>query len=307
MKMNRLQFVSLLALVLSLAVLPLRAQVSAGGNEAFGALRVDRDPVRMGMAGAGSSLTTQNQAFASFGNPAAAAFSSSKVEAGLSYASWSPHYAGAGNIASGVTGHVTENVALSVGFARQGYPGLDFETASAFKPSDMLLRVGAGIAFSESFALGVTAGYAKEALMSDYSLSAFSVTAMAQYRVAGLNVAAGVEHLGGKVGEGYPLPSSLKLAADYGLDFENLGLRIAFDGDYYFSGNYSVAAGLDLGIGGAGFLRGGYRFASAGAAIPSCLGLGGGARFAGFELDFAFLMVSESLSGSWMAGVSYRF
>ena len=307
MKMKSFYRIPILFLLLFPAFLPLRAQVSAGGNEAFGVLRVDRDPVRMGMAGAGESLTVQNQAFASFANPAAAAFASSKVDAALSYASWSPHYAGAGNIASGVTGHVKDNLSLSVGFARQGYPGLDFESASAFKPSDVMIRVGAGFAVSESFALGVTAGYAQEALMSDYTLSAFSVSAMAQYRMEDLNVAAGVAHLGSKVGEDYPIPSSLKLAADYGLDFENLGLRIAVDGDYYFSGNYSVAAGLDLGIAGAGFLRGGYRFASPGAAIPSCLGLGGGVHFAGFELDFAFLTASESLSGSWMAGVSYRF
>lgn len=295
------------ALLMLLGLLPLRAQVSASGNEALGALRVERDPVSFATAGAGSSQTTRNQAFSAFGNPAAAAFSPHKVEAALSYASWSPHYAGAGNIASGVTGHVKDNIALSVGFARQGYPGLDIEPSSSFRPSDVLIRAGAGIAFSESFSLGVTAGYAQEALLSDYSLSAFSLTAMAQYRVAGLNLAAGAVHLGGKIDGQYPLPSSLKLAADYGFDFESVGLRIAFDGDYYLSGNYSLAAGLDLGIGEVGFLRGGYRYASAGAAIPSCLGLGGGVRFAGFTLDFGFLTASESLSGSWMAGVGYCF
>ena len=293
-----------LALLLALGVLPLRAQV---GNEAIGALRVDRDPVRLAMAGAGSSLTETGQAWAAFYNPAAAVFSSSKVDAALSYASWSPRYAHASNIASGVSGHVKDNVVLSVGFARQGYPGLDIEPSSSFKPSDVLIRAGAGIAFSESFALGVTAGYAQEALLSDYSLSAFTLTAMAQYHAGGLNVAAGAVHLGGKVGEGYPLPTSLKLAADYGLDFEDVGFKLALDGDYYFSGNYSVAAGLDLGIAGVAFLRGGYRYASQGAAIPSCLGLGGGVRFAGFELDFALLTASESLSGTWMAGLSYRF
>ena len=307
MKMKTLRNIVFLTLLCCAAILPLRAQVSAGANEAIGALRVDRDPVRFAMAGAGSSLTGAGQAFSAFYNPAAAVFSSSRVDAALSYASWSPHYAGAGNIASGVSGRVKDNVVLSVGFARQGYPGLDIEPSSSFKPSDVLIRAGAGIAFSESFAVGVTAGYAQEALLSDYSLSAVSVTAMAQYRADALNVAAGAVHLGGKVGDGYPLPSSLKLAADYGIDLESVVLRFALDGDYYFSGNYSVAAGLDLGIGGVGFLRGGYRYASQGAAIPSCLGLGGGVRFSGFELNLGYLAASESLSGSWMAGLGYRF
>lgn len=293
-----------LVLLLTLSVLPLRSQVR---NEALGVLRVDRDPVRAALAGAGSSLTQTGQAFAAFYNPAAAAFSSSKVEAGLSYASWSPRYSHAANIAFGVSGHVKDNVVLSVGFARQGYPGLDIEPSSAFKPSDMMIRAGAGIAFSESFALGVTAGYAQESLLSDYSLSAFTVTAMAQYHAGGLNVAAGAVHLGGKVGEGYPLPSSLKLAADYGLDLESVRFRAALDGDYYFSGNYSAAAGLEAGIAGTAFLRAGYRYASKGAAVPGFLGLGGGVALAGFELDFTFLTASEALSGTWMAGLSYRF
>ena len=78
-----------LFLLLALSVMPLRSQVR---NEALGALRVDCDPVRLALAGAGSSVTETGQAFTAFYNPAAAAFSSSKVEAGFSYASWSPRY-----------------------------------------------------------------------------------------------------------------------------------------------------------------------------------------------------------------------
>ena len=53
MNMKRIHTFSILVLVLSLSGLTLSAQTSAEGNEAFGVLRVDRDPVRMGMAGAG--------------------------------------------------------------------------------------------------------------------------------------------------------------------------------------------------------------------------------------------------------------
>ena len=195
MKMKR----SILLILLTgfLTAVPAAAQVQAGANEALGSLRIDRDPVLLSMAGAGFAMTSPSQAYAAFGNPAAAAFSSKKLETGLSYASWSPRYAAAGNVSAGVTGHVKKNVALSLGFARQGYPGLDFEPASAFKPSDLLVRAGAGFAVSESFAIGFSAGYAKEAILSDYSLSAFSVSALAQYRTGGLNLAGGIVHLGG--------------------------------------------------------------------------------------------------------------
>lgn len=283
------------------------AQTTVGATEAMGSLRIARDPVLLSMAGAGSAMTASNQAWAAFGNPAAAAFSTKKLEAGFSYAGWAPHYASAQNLAAGLSGHVNEKFALTLGFARQGYPGLDFETASAFKPSDLLIRAGVGVAFTESLAVGLTAGYMKEALLSDYSLSAFSVSALAQYRVAGLSVVAGVEHLGGKVGDGYSLPSSVKLAAAYCLSFGESGLDVAMDGDYYFSGNYGVSLGLNGCIGGIGFLRAGYRFASPGAVIPSHLGLGAGVALAGFNLDFTYLTASESLGGTWMVGLGYRF
>lgn len=296
----------LLAGVLCRAAFPAAAQVQAGANEAMGSLRIDRDPVLQSMAGAGFAMTSSSQAYAAFGNPAAAAFSPKTLEAGVAYGSWSPRYAAASNLSAGVTGHV-KHVAFSLGFARQGYPGLDFEPASAFKPSDLLIRAGVGFTVSESFAIGFTAGYMKEALLSDYSISAISVSALAQYHVAGLNIAGGVVHLGGKVASDYPLPTSAKLAADYGFEFGSSDLHVALDGDYYFSGNYSVALGLNCGIGGIGFVRGGYRLASANAAIPSGLGLGAGFAWHGISLDVSFLTASETLGGSWMAGLGYRF
>ena len=283
-----------LAGFLCLPALPAAAQDAAGANEAMGSLRVDRDPVLLSMAGAGFAMTSSNQAYAAFGNPAAAAFSPKKLEAGVSYGSWAPKYAAGSQLSAGVTGHVKKSVALSLGFSRTGYPGLDFEPASAFKPSDLVIRAGVGFAVSES-------------LLSDYSLSAISVSALAQYRVAGLNLAGGIVHLGGKVASAYPLPSSAKLAADYGFEFGNSNLHVALDGDYYFSGNYSVALGLNAGIGGIGFVRGGYRLASANAAIPSGLGLGAGFAWHGISLDVSFVTASPTIGGSWMAGLGYRF
>lgn len=281
-------------------------ETGVGATEAMGSLCIPRDPVVVSMAGAGSAMTVSNQAWAAFGNPAAAAFSPRTVEGAVSYASWSPKYAAAKNIAAGVTGHIKQKVALSLGFAHQGYPGMDEEPSSVFKPSDLLIRAGAGIACSESFALGLTAGYIKEALLSDYSLSAFSVSAMGQYHAGALDLAAGITNLGGKVGT-YSLPMSVKLAAAYGLTFGESSVHAALDGDYYFSGNYAVAVGVNGCIGGIGFLRAGYRFASPNAAVPGYLGLGAGLALAGFTLDLSYLAASTPLGGTWMAGLGYRF
>ena len=305
--MKRSFLILILTAALCNAAFPAAAQVEVGANEAMGSLRIDRDPVLQSMAGAGFAMTSSSQAYAAFGNPAAAALSAKKLEAGLSYGAWSPRYAAGSNLSAGVTGHVKENVAISLGFSRIGYPGLDFEPSSVFKPSDLIIRAGVGFGLSESFAIGFTAGYAKEAILSDYSLSAFSVSALAQYHLEGLNVVGGLVHLGGKVASDYSLPSSVKLATDYEVTFGGGSLDIAVDGDYYFSGNYSVALGLDFGIGGIGFVRGGYRIASERAAIPSGLGLGAGFAWHGISLDVSFLTASETIGGSWSAGLGYRF
>ena len=89
-----------LAGFLCLPALPAAAQNAAGANEAMGSLRVDRDPVLLAMAGAGFAMTSSNQAYAAFGNPAAAAFSPQKLEVGVSYGSWAPKYAAGSQISA---------------------------------------------------------------------------------------------------------------------------------------------------------------------------------------------------------------
>ena len=309
--MKRILSISAILLLCCLSALSVRGQVSVGSTEVLGSLRMDRNPVLLSMAGAGSTVTEVNQAFAAFGNPAAAALAPTRVEAGVSYASWMPQYLSGKSLAAGVTAHPVESFALSLGASRLSYPSIELDGAS-FDPSDLQLGVGAGLAVSRELSLGVAVNYVKQALLEDYSLSGLSVSAMAQYCLGAGNVAVGLAHLGGKVGSedgsDFPLPTSVKLAGDYSFAFgEDFSLQCAVDGDYYFSGNYSVAAGLNLGLAGIGFLRGGYRFASKQAVLPSCLGLGAGVRFAGVTLDLAYLTASETLSGTWMVGIGYRF
>ena len=151
----------------------------------------------------------------------------------------------------------------------------------------------------------------KQDLMTGYSLSAVAARILLEYHTGSLNVTGGLVDLGGKVrsaqGSAYSLPTSLKLAADYTFAWEQVSLQGALDADYYFSGHYCVAAGVNLGLGGIGFLRGGYRYASPQAVLPSGLGLGGGVQFKGVTLDLAVMTASPTLSGTWMAGIGYRF
>ena len=294
---------------LSLSVASMHSLSAQGSVEAMGGLRIDRNPAGFALAGAGSSSTAFNMAYAAFSNPAASAFVPKRVEAAVSYASWAPSYLTSRNFAAGVTGRPVESLSLSVGFARQGYDPL--AEGASFAPSDLLLGAGAGFAFSSSWSAGLTVNYMKQSLLEDYSLTGLGVSVLVQYHASDFNVAAGIVDLGGKVqsesGSSYSLPTSLKLAADYTLTFGKHSLQLALDGDYFFSGNYAAALGLDLNLGGIGHFRSGYRFASPFAVLPSGLGLGAGLSLYGVTLDLGYMTASKTLSGTWMAGLGYRF
>jgi len=135
---------------------------------------------------------------------------------------------------------------------------------------------------------------------------------MAEYSGKSTHAALGVLRLGGKIvsdgGSEYSLPTSVRLAADQSFSFGgDTGITLAVDGDYFLSGNYSVAAGARLVIAGMAFLRAGYRYSSDNAVIPTHLALGGGVRLFGSTLDIAYIVSGTTLSGTLAAGLGVRF
>lgn len=287
-----------------MAVLPAIAQEAVPANEALGFIRYERNPARAGMAGAGAASGFAGGAFAAFGNPVSAIASPGAIEAGVSYARWTPQINPCNNIAAGASLRLGDGFAVSAGFANQKSGQLDLGGGNSFAPSDMLIAGGLAFSLGKFLSLGASVSYAKEQILSDYALSAVATDVMLQFRAAGLGLVAGVRSLGG--GD-ITLPTSATVAASYGLDLGIVGLALSADADYYFSGNWSAAAGADVQVMKMVHARAGYRLSSEYAVIPSHLALGIGLNLSLLSLDVAYLTASETLDGTLMAGLSLAF
>ena len=283
------------------------AQESVPANEAFDFLGFPRSADASGMAGAGSAMTSSPAVLSTFGNPAVLPVAVGKVDAGVIYS-----HTLSNNVGGGIALRLGKGFAISAAVVDQFHPVKDFGGSyGSFAPNDLIVAGGAGFSFAGHFSLGLSVKYVQQRLMADYSLSGVAFTAMAQYRLAGLNVAAGVANFGSGVksesGQESPLPSSARLAASYELALGPGTLGAALDADYYFAGKFGVSAGLQYGLWNMIYARAGYRYASQGAVYPSHLALGLGFRWNWLCLDVYYLTANAQLVNSLGAGLSIRF
>ena len=302
----KVRHIILAAMVLSLSW-TVKAQESIPANEAFDFLGFPRSVALSGMAGAGSAMTSSPAALSAFGNPAVLPVSVGKVDAGIIYS-----HTRSNNVGGGVAVRLGKGFAISAAVVDQLHPMTDFGGSyGSFAPNDLIVAGGAGISFAGHFSLGLSVKYVQQKLMADYSLSSVALTAMAQYRLAGLNVAAGVANFGAAVksesGQESPLPASARLAVSYELALGPGTLGAAVDGDYYFAGKFGVSAGIQYGIWNMIYARAGYRYASQGAVYPSHLAVGLGFSWKWLCLDVYYLTANAQIGNSLGAGLSIRF
>ena len=243
-------------------------------------------------------------------NPAAVPFTGSDIQ--LSYQLWSPGTAKAShiNVLSGVK--IGKSLGVSVHGAYQaGEPYSLFDASGkagdSFRPSDLLLGIGAGYAFTSFLSAGINLNFARQTLSPSSAYSAFAADVFLMYKYKGLKAAAGVANLGTPVKSGdysFPIPSSAKLGASYTLPF---GLGFAADFDYYFAGGVGVAAGAQYAWNDMIFARAGYHFESGKSPLPSYASVGLGAKFYGVHLDVSYFLASASLANTLTIGLGYSF
>ena len=302
----KVRHIILAAMVLSLSW-TVKAQESIPANEAFDFLGFPRSVALSGMAGAGSAMTSSPAALSAFGNPAVLPVAVGKVDAGVIYS-----HTRSNNVGGGVAVRLGKGFAISAAVVDQFHPVKDFGGSyGSFAPNDLIVAGGAGFSFAGHFSLGLSVKYVQQRLMADYSLSSVALTAMAQYRLAGLNVAAGVANFGAAVksesGQESPLPASARLAVSYELALGPGTLGAAVDGDYYFAGKFGVSAGIQYGLWNMIYARAGYRYASQGAVYPSHLAVGLGFSWKWLCLDVYYLTANAQIGNSLGAGLSIRF
>lgn len=299
-------YVALLgAFLLVLTTVTAKAQ-NQGNMEACTFLRLDRSPVTSAMAGAGFSMTSGNAAYGVFGNPAASAFMKNKVSAAVNYRSWGPGFLDQQHITAAFAIKPIDKLAIVAGYSKGIQPAMD--ESESFRASDNDFAIGASYAITDNISVGLNSHFASQNIVNGYQINAWAVDVIGQYHGDNFNVAGGIVSIGPKVvseqSGAYPLPSSAKIAGDYTVALDAFKFTFAADGDYYFSGHYSVSGGAEASYADMVFLRTGARYAAEGTALPSHIAVGGGFKYRFVKLDVCYIALNPIIGNSLMGGIT---
>ena len=299
------------ALVSLISIIPAAGE----GSPAMPFVLTGRNPVSLATGGA--LTTTGINPYASLEGIATSALDSAKFAAGVGYQIYSPSFQKSTSINAGVSFKVASNLLISASFISQNGEPYDILTpvgakVGTFTPKEMMISAGVGYVIGESISLGAGFHFANQNLTEDFSTSAICFDAQAAYKAEGLFVAIGVNSLGGSVksqsGRSYSLPASAVISGAYDLGMgESFAVKPCLKAEYYLTGGFGASLGAQFSYTDLAFVRAGYHFGSADAPLPSFASVGLGVKFAGVSLDLAYLLASETLGGSLLAGLSYSF
>jgi hypothetical protein len=190
-------------------------------------------------------------------------------------------------------------------------------TASGeFAPSDMHVELGLGWRFLPFLSVGAEVGYATSSIAKDYSYGAVTADVFLMTKFAGFKAAAGVSNLGtavtSKSGTKYSLPAAASVGLGYDLSFADVhSVGVTLDADYYFAYGFAGAIGAEYAYNDMAFVRAGYNMGGE-AVLPSFISLGAGAKFAGVEINLAYLLgfshpYSVPAKNTLSIGLGYSF
>lgn len=264
----------------------------------------------------GVALTDSGNAFSSFANAAVIPYSSSRMNAAVSYMRLHPGSDADNRINAGLTFRIGKNFGIGGGIAYGMDSPYEITDESGtvtgnYKPSDLLLNIGLGWKFLPFLSVGADIKYLRDAVAEGYSYNAVSTDIFLMSRFNGVSIAAGVSSLGNKVssssGEKYSLPSSFDIGFEYQLNLhEHHSLKLLADADYFFSRKFATSAGLSYTWNSMLTARCGYHYGGK-SVVPSYASAGIGVKFFGISLDAAYLFGSGILKNSLGISLGYEF
>lgn len=275
-------------------------------------LLIQSDPAAAGTAGA--SAQTCVSAFAIDNNAAAMSLSGSKLEAGAVYGTWQPSVANDNILGASAYWH-SGKLGAGIGFKSLKMPsyeivsnnGVVSQVDGEFSPQDRTISLGGSYAMSETLAIGLVCKISSSSLAKDAAASVFGSDISVQYAKEGVSAGLVLANIGGKVKykeDEYPQPMIAKAGVSYSLID---GLTASGCAEYLFEGAFGASVGAEYCYAGMAFARAGYHIGSKELGIPSYASLGAGGKIAGVSLNVAYLLASETIGGSFLAGLSYSF
>ena len=300
MKMKRI----LLAVALCL---PFAMNAQQAQNAALPFTRIDRNPRTSAFAGAGLA-STKASAWSALYDAAQISFLEGMGDAALGFQLWEP------------SNEVDKTTNFGGGAAfRFGNFGVALAGAydkcvprGAYTPNDFFLSLGASYNVADVVSFGLNARYAVQNLAQNAKLSGFS----ADLSIIGcitpeLTAAVTVGNIGPKVRgseDSYGQPTYGRLGVAWNKAFASVhGIELLLDGEYNFGAAAAVSVGAEYNYNRIVYARVGYRYAGEKALVPSHLGVGLGAQYAGFRLDVSYLTASKNLGNTVNIGLGYSF
>ncbi len=285
------------------------AAVIAASAQSMPSLLIPTDPVSASVAGSGIAREATSAAVAD--NASAMSFSSKTFAVGASYGMWAPEAADSKLANVGAYYKLGSKFALGL----SGTYVIDHQTnitnangfvTGTYSPKDIVARVGASYLITDRLSVGVTAKMLHSAIAPELSGKAFGGDVSLSYRAGSLSAAAAVCNLGTAITyghESYSMPMLAKAGAAYTI----AGLCVSAEADYLFEGAFAAALGAEYSLKELLYIRCGYHYGSKDKGMPSFASAGLGVKFAGFSVNAAYLLASETLGGSLMIGLGYSF
>lgn len=285
--MNRI--LSLAALLLAVSSMGLQAQTVP-------AAMFSPDARSAAMADAGSALYGKGMSI--YVNSAAAALSEDDFAAAFTYSRWQPDIAGRNDFAIGAFYKFADRFTVALGarglfYGETVLVGGDGMHGETLSPKDLSVDLSFGMKIIDGFSAAVNAHYYRMDNLSAGNGFAADIEMMYAHRY--FTAALSAKNLGPALsyadGAKVSMPAEVRAGVSSSFDFagDAVCLAPAVDVSYFVPVSaVSAAAGVELKLFKILSLRGGYRFSSDTAALPSYASVGAGVEFFGVNVDAAY-------------------
>ncbi len=299
---------------ISLSLLAILSVASLNAQTTF--LSTPSDAKSLSLGGATSAYSTDG--FSTLNNIAATATSESVLGVGASYLNWQPSYFDSSIITVGAFYKPIEKLSVGVSYQYEALPSQSIITSTgsengSFSPNGMSISVGAAYAITDALSVGASAQYVSTAI---YTLngSAIGADLSLDYRAECYNVALVIDNLE-LSSKDITMPTTVSVAASTQLlNLDVHSVDVMAKAGYVISpsdmASPIAAVGLEYGLKQSYFVRAGYSYSDSSTYMSDYASIGAGASISGVNLDFAYLIPTQSdstLSGTFMISGSLLF
>ncbi len=282
---------------------------SALSAQTLSSLLVPSGPESLALAG--STLARPAGVFAATDNASAISLSDKSFALGASYNLWAPQNVGSSVADASAFFRISERFAFGLGgrfysSKEMAATNLNGATIDTFTPKDIIGNLALSYRVLDGLSIGVTGKYVSSSIAPDLSGTAFGADVSVSCAHGPFSASAALCNLGSAVSYGsssYSLPMLAKAGAAFSLK----GLTVSAEADYLFDGAFAASLGAEFGLAKIAFLRAGYHYGSSEKGLPTFASAGIGLKFAGVELNAAYLFASETLGGTMTFGLGYSF